>query len=324
MKIGFTTSFPIEPLLAAGHQVIDLNNLFITGKSSDFVLKAEKQGYPRNVCSWIKGIYSVTLEADFDYVMGIIQGDCSNTHSLLMTLADLGQKILYFSFPFDRDKNKLAREIEKLESNFGVTREDTMKVKTKLDIIRRKLLELDELTWQTGQVTGKENHLWLVNASDFGGDYLKYERVLDDFLIEAKQRSGQNDKLRLGFLGVPPIFSDLYEYLETEGAQIVYNEIQRQFAMPYLKENIIDQYWHYTYPYSINERLTDIQAEVKRRNLDGVISYTQSFCHRQIDNILIKKYLDIPVLTLEGDQPGKLDARSKLRIESYLDMLRYR
>ena len=324
MKIGFTTSFPIEPILAAGHQVIDLNNIFITGKNTQLVQKAEKMGYPRNICSWIKGIYSVSIDADFDYVMGIIQGDCSNTHSLLMTLKDQGQKILYFSFPFDHDRIKLAREIELLEEYFGVNRSDTMRVKRELDRIRKKLVELDDLTWQTGKVSGKENHLWLVNASDFGGDHHKFETELDEFLVEAKRRKGQTDKLRLGFLGVPPIFDDLYEYLESEGASVVYNEIQRQFAMPYLKKDIVDQYWYYTYPYSVNERLADIQTEIKRRNLDGVISYTQSFCHRQIDNILIKKYLDIPVLTLEGDQPGVLEARSRLRIESFLDMIKYR
>jgi len=32
-RIGFTTSLPIEVILAAGHTPIDLNNLFITEKS---------------------------------------------------------------------------------------------------------------------------------------------------------------------------------------------------------------------------------------------------------------------------------------------------
>jgi len=93
--------------------------------------------------------------------------------------------------------------------------------------------------------------------------------------------------------------------------------------MPYLEENLVDQYLKYTYPYSIFDRLEDIKIEIEKRKLDAVISYSQSFCHRQIDNILIKKYVDVPVLTIEGDQPGELDARTKLRIESFLDMLRY-
>ncbi len=323
LKIGFTTSFPIEPLLAAGHQVSDLNNVFINGDSVRAVQKAEKLGYPRNICSWIKGIYGVTINSDYDYIMGIIQGDCSNTHSLLMTLADSGRQILYFSYPFDRDKDKLAMEIAKLEEHFQVSRKDTMRVKVDLDRIRKKLVHLDELTWSEGKVSGEENHLWLVSSSDFNGNSGQYEKELDAFLEEAEQRNSGSKKLRLGYLGVPPIYTDLYQYLETEGASVVFNEIQRQFAMPYLKEDIVDQYWNYTYPYSVQERLTDIKKEIVRRQLDGVISYTQSFCHRQIDNILLRKYVGIPVLTLEGDQPGRLEERSRLRIESFLDMLRF-
>jgi benzoyl-CoA reductase/2-hydroxyglutaryl-CoA dehydratase subunit BcrC/BadD/HgdB len=323
MKIGFTTSFPIEPLIAAGHTPLDLNNIFITKESLRYIQKAEHQGYPHSICSWIKGIYGVVLDSDIEAIMGIIQGDCSNTHSLLMTLADIGKDILYFSFPFDHDRAKLSKEIERLESDFGVTRHQTRSIKLDLDRIRRKLVNLDELTWKDGKVSGAENHLWLVSSSDFNGDSEQYEKELDEFLAQASQREPRKRKIKLGFLGVPPIFSDFYEYLESQDVYLVYNEIQRQFAMPGLKEDIIDQYWHYTYPYTINERLKDIKIEVKRRKLDGVISYTQSFCHRQIDNVLIRKYLNIPVLTLEGDQPGRLDPRSRLRIESFLDMIKY-
>ena len=93
--------------------------------------------------------------------------------------------------------------------------------------------------------------------------------------------------------------------------------------MPYLCNDIVEQYRRYTYPYSIFHRLEDIKKEIQKRKIDGVISYAQAFCHRQIDNILIKKHCNKPVLTLEGDQPGPLDARTKLRIESFLDMLEY-
>ena len=324
LKIGFTTSFPMEPILAAGHQVVDLNNIFISENSRRYIQKAESDGYPRNICSWIKGIYGVMLGGKIDYIMGIVQGDCSNTHSLLITLQELGFKTLQFSFPYDRDKDKLAMEIENLEEIFGVNRSETNKIKFQLDKIRKKLIKLDELTWREGKVSGSENHLWLVSSSDFNGDSQQFEKELDDFLRIAEKREVKKSELRLGYLGVPPIFDNLYEFLEEEGAQVVFNEIQRQFAMPSLVNDIVDQYWHYTYPYTVKERISDIKDEVSIRKLDGVISYTQSFCHRQIDNLVIRKYLDLPFLTLEGDQPGSLDARTRLRLESFMDMLRYR
>jgi benzoyl-CoA reductase/2-hydroxyglutaryl-CoA dehydratase subunit BcrC/BadD/HgdB len=323
MNIGFTTSFPVEIVFAAGHKPIDLNNIFVTGDAKKFVEEAEFEGYPRNICSWIKGMYSVALFSEIDAVIGVVEGDCSNTHSLMETLQDKEVEVIPFSFTYNRDRDELETEIQKLERYFKVDHSQVLNVKKRLDQIRRKLIRLDELTWKENKVTGLENHFWLVNSSDFNSDPDDFEKRLNAFLVEAEKREPLKFQFRLGFLGVPPIISDFYDYLLEQDTNIVFNEIQRQFSMPYLEKNLTDQYLKYTYPYSIFDRLEDIKIEIKKRKLDAVISYSQSFCHRQIDNILIKKYVDIPVLTIEGDQPGVLDARTKLRLESFLDMLRY-
>ncbi len=323
MKIGFTTSFPVEVVFAAGHIPIDMNNIFVTGNATDFVEQAEFDGYPRNICSWIKGMYSVALSSGIDAVIGVVEGDCSNTHSLMSTLTDKDIEVISFSFSHNKDRKKIADEIDKLEQYFNVKHSKVLEVKSRLDKIRKKLIRLDELTYKENKVTGLENHLWLVNSSDFNGDPDDFERRLDKFILEAEKREPIKTDFRFGFLGVPPIITDLYDFLLEHKVNIVFNEIQRQFSMPSLKKDIVDQYLHYTYPYTIFDRLKDIQTEIKERKIDAAISYSQSFCHRQIDNILIKKYIDIPVLTIEGDQPGELDARTKLRIESFLDMLKY-
>ncbi len=323
MKIGFTTSFPVEVIYAAGHIPIDLNNIFVTGNGKKLVEDAEFEGYPRNICSWIKGMYSVALNNNIDAVIGVVEGDCSNTHSLMSTLQDKDIKVISFSFPHHKNRKRLLDEITKLEDKFDVDHSAVLKTKNRLDKIRKKLVLLDEITYQKRTISGQENHFWLVNSSDFNSDPNDYENRLDEFLNEVKGRNPIKSEFRFGFLGVPPIISDLYEFLEEQKVHIIYNEIQRQFSMPHLRKSLIDQYLSYTYPYTIFDRLKDIKTEIKNRDLDAVISYSQSFCHRQIDNILIKKYVEVPVLTIEGDQPGKLDARTKLRIESFLDMLRY-
>jgi benzoyl-CoA reductase/2-hydroxyglutaryl-CoA dehydratase subunit BcrC/BadD/HgdB len=323
MNIGFTTSLPVEVIFAAGHKPIDLNNIFITGNARRFVEDAESDGYPRNICSWIKGIYSVVQQTGIDAVIGVVEGDCSNTHSLMATLQDKGFEVIPFSFPHDRNYQKLEQEIIGLETYFGVSRKQVLKVKKRLDKIRRKLIKLDDLTWKDHKVTGLENHLWLVNSSDFEGDPDDFEIRLDDFLQKAEKRNPILSEFNFGYLGVPPIISDLYDFLLEQKINVVLNEIQRQFSLPHLEEDFIEQYRKYTYPYSVFQRLDDIKNEIRKRDLHAVISYSQSFCHRQIDNILIKKYVNVPVLSLEGDQPGILDARTKLRIESFLDMLRY-
>ncbi len=319
-RIGFTTSLPVEVLYAAGHIPIDLNNIFLTLDSSELVHSAELFGFPRTLCSWIKGNFSAALSTDLDEVIGIVQGDCSNSNSLLEIIREQKKPVYRFSFPAERDYRMLDREIQALESHYGVSRKQSMEAKARLDQIRRKLVILDELSYVHRKVSGKENHLWLVNASDFQGNPDRFERDLDEFLYQAKQREALPTRLRLGYLGVPPIFRDIYDNISDLGGDVIFNEVQRQFAMPYLKDDIVEQYLAYTYPYTALERLADIREQITLRGIEAIISYTQSFCHLQIDNLLLKKHIKLPFLTLEGDQPEKMDSRTMLRLESFFEV----
>ena len=81
------------------------------------------------------------------------------------------------------------------------------------------------------------------------------------------------------------------------------------------------QYYDYTYPYDNNFRIKEIKKQIKMRKLDGLIHYTQSFCHRAIEDIILKENLDIPILNIQGDKLNVLDSRTKLRLEAFMDML---
>jgi benzoyl-CoA reductase/2-hydroxyglutaryl-CoA dehydratase subunit BcrC/BadD/HgdB len=321
--IGITTTIPLEILLAAGYKVLDLNNLFINSPEAySLVEKAEVLGYPRNICAWIKGIYAYVLEHHgIDKILAVVEGDCSNTLALIETLQLKGIEIIKFAYPYDRKATSLQAELDKLSRTLGTTWEAAQAFKERLAPIRAQLRLLDELTWREPKVSGAENHLWLVTSSDFNGDYLKYQQNLDAFIAAVKQRPALSPAVRLGYCGVPPIFSDLYEFIENKGGRIIFNEVQRQFAMPYDTQDLVQQYLAYTYPYDIFARIEDIAAEVKRRNLQGLIHYVQSFCHHQIEDIILRKKVEVPVLTLEGDKPGLLDARSRLRLEAFLELL---
>lgn len=323
-KIGLTTTVPIEIIYAAGLVPVDVNNIFIThGNPVGLVEEAEVAGYPRNLCGWIKGIYSAVLGNDeIDTLIAVTQGDCSNTHALMETLQLKGIKTIPFAFPFDRDKEILALQIEKLMDIWGVTWDQVYEQKKRLDGVRSLIWQLDELTWKDNLVTGFENHLYQVSCSDFNGDPEVFAQEAEAFLEEVKKREPKKDKIRLGYIGVPPIMPNLYDYVENQGARVVFNEVQRQFTMPFDTDDIVEQYQLYTYPYDIFARIGDIEKEVERRNLDALIHYTQSFCFRQIEDIIIREKIDIPILTLEGDNPTQLDARSRMRVDSFIDMLK--
>lgn len=322
MRVGFTTTIPIELLFAGGHTPVDLNNIFIASDSpGDFIRMAETDGFPRNCCGWIKGIYGVVRAHGFRDIVAVTQGDCSYTQALMEVLQHRGVNVTPFAFPFDRDPVLLSNELEKMASRFGATPADGERWKKTLDAVRAPVHEIDRLTWESGQVTGEENHLWLVGCSDFEGDPAHYESRARKFLADASARPARTGGPRIGFVGVPPIVSGLHGAFEAAGARVVFNEVSRQFAMPGPSATLLEQYLRYTYPYSIFDRLEDIKAEVKRRGIDGVVHYVQSFCFRQIEDILLREEIGLPVLTLEGENPGPVDERTRIRIEAFVEML---
>jgi benzoyl-CoA reductase/2-hydroxyglutaryl-CoA dehydratase subunit BcrC/BadD/HgdB len=323
-KIGITTTVPIEVLLAAGYQPVDLNNVFITDPNPERLINiAERAGFPLNCCSWIKGIYGACMEHGIDTVLCVTTGDCSNTIMLMEVLKLKGLKVIPFAYPDQPDSQRMQSALQALAETLDTTLDAAEQVQAELQPCRRLALKLDELTWKQGLVSGGENHLWLVSTSDFNQDHHKYHQELQKLLHQCQQRQHYpSDWLRLAYIGVPSVYGqDLYHYLENKGARVVFNEIQRQFAMPQPGNSLAEQYSNYTYPYSIYDRLRDITAELKRRQVDGAIHYVQAFCHRGIGDIIFRQALRLPILTLEGNDDFFLTHHLKTRVEAFLDML---
>ena len=308
--------------MAAGKVPVDLNNIFINSeRSRQMVDFAEDAGYPRNTCGWIKGLYSAALENDLEAVIAVMQGDCSNTQALMETLQLQNLRLIPFAFPFDRDRESLWAQIQKLCNLFAVDWETVLHTKSRLDKIRGLCWEIDRMTWEDNLVSGGENHYFQVCASDFNGNPRRFEQEMRDFIQHARSRQPLTEKIRLAYIGVPPIFTDLYPALESMGARVVYNEVQRQFTMPFDTDDLVEQYILYTYPYGAFARLEDIEHQIKQRQVNGVIHYTQTFCFRQIEDLIYRQKIDLPIITLEGDKPGRLDARTRMRLEAFIKML---
>ncbi len=323
-KIGVTTTVPIEILIAADYEVIDLNNIFVTSENYfKYIDIAEREGFPKSCCAWKKGMYGVCVEHEIKELVGVTEGDCSNTKALEEVLDMQGVKIYPFAYPHGRKLEDVKRSLDNFMDMFDVNLSDVEKVRKRLNKARAKARKFDELTFINNKVSGFENHLYQVSCSDFNSNVDKFEEELCEKIEEIEKRSPIDKKIRLGYIGVPPMTCDIYDYVENFDAHFVYNEVQREFAFPRADkaENIYEQYYDYTYPYDIKFRLKDIKKQIEERKIDGIIHYTQAFCYRQIEDIVMKKQLDIPVLNIEGDKLNFLDARTKLRLEAFLDML---
>src|SRR4030042_2277650 len=321
-KIGITTTVPIEVIYAAGHEPVDLNNVFVASDDNRELLEeAELAGFPRNFCSWIKGIYSTARRMeDLEAVVAVTQGDCSNTHALMETLQMEGMEVIPFAYPYERDYGLLHHQMVSFATRMGIELSDAAQAMARLDRIRRKAAEVDRLPWEAGGITGLENHIWQISCSDMEGNPDLFEEHLDLLLVEARNRETLPDALPLGYVGVPPIAPGLYGYLEELGARVVYNETQRQFSLPFDTTDLVEKYRLYSYPYSIFYRIEDIKREIERRRPAGLIHYVQSFCFRQVEDIILRRSLNIPILTIELDNSTSLDARTQMRMENFVSM----
>lgn len=323
--VGITATVPVEVIYAAGMVPVDLNNLFITSPDPRaLVRRAEQAGFPRTCCCWTKGLYGAVREFDIQTVLGVARGDCSNAEALLAVLTHEGTRCLSFDFPGRPDEGEMARALARLAHDLGADLAEAERRREELTPVRSLAHEIDRLAWQENRVHGLENHLWLVSTSDFCAGPERYRTAAERFLRAARGRRPLEHDVRLGLCGIPPIVPGLYDFVESQGALVVYNETQRQFAMPFDAASLAAQYTRYTYPYGVFARLEDIGAECERRGLGGLIHYVQSFCHRRIEDRIVRRSVGVPVLTLEADAPGPLSGQLKTRLEAFVQMLRAR
>ncbi|MFH1422914.1 MAG: 2-hydroxyacyl-CoA dehydratase [Planctomycetota bacterium] len=323
--VGITATLPVEIIFASGLVPVDLNNLFISDENPrKLVQDAQAAGLPENVCAWIKGLYSVVHKYKVKKVIGVTGGDCTNTRALLELLQSEDVSTLEFSYPYPRDLRRLRAEMLRFCKVLGTDMASAEEWRKILTPIRSKVHELDRLTCKENKVTGWENYYYSVSTSDFFGNPHQFDKEISKVLTEVNKREPLGTGLRIALLGVPPIISNLHDFIEERGGQVVFNEFPRQFSMPFSTSNLVQQYNAYTYPYDTVSRLKDCSFEVTKRGVEGVIHYVQNFCYRQIVDKIVRKSFSIPVLTLHADNPGEIDGPTATRLEAFLEILRGR
>lgn len=190
LKIGITTTVPVEIILAAGYTPADLNNIFIMdNEPNKLVEAAETAGYPRNICGWIKGLYSVVLspENNINKIIAVTQGDCSNTHALMETLQLAGVEIdTALLILLTEIMIYLRLQMDKLIKVLGTDWDSVEQQRKRLVKLRKKVAEIDALTWQKNNVSGIDNHIFQVSCSDFDGNVDLFEKKVDQFLLKAQ------------------------------------------------------------------------------------------------------------------------------------------
>ena len=321
--IGITTTIPVEVVFAAGRRPVDLNNIFVADpEAASMVAYAEARGFPQSACAWTKGLYGAIHSRGIREVVGVMTGDCSNTGALCEILASEGIVVHPFCFPASRRADDLEVELSRFAGRLGTTLDAAEAIKERLDVIRGLAGALYRLAGK-GMVASGELFAALLNTSDFFGEPDKCRSWLETKLAQAQARPEPlPPPLRLSCCGVPTILSDLWEVFERLGARFVDHETPRQFALlDGIGKDLVETYLLYTYPYDVFARIADVATEAERQGARGLVHYVQSFCHRQIQDRLWRERMRLPILTLEADRPGRVDERTRTRIEAFMERL---
>lgn len=325
-RVGFTTTIPVELVYAADCVPVDLNNIFIADpRSREMVADAEREGFSQNVCAWVKGLHAALREHEITEVVGVIEGDCSQNAALLDIWRAENITVYPFSFSQKRGDEFIRdfeHELSALARALGADLGRAQELKVEFDRIRALVAKIDELAVIKGCVTSTELFDAQLVLTDFGGDPVACENSLAAKLAELEQRGSDNSRVRLGVVGVPTILDDLWDGIEDCGGRVIYHEVPHQFSLADgIGKPIAQAFAGYTYSCGALERIAEIKKQAEKRGLRGIIHYTQSFCHRQLHDILLRREMDIPVLTIEADRPGAVDGRTRTRIEAFLEQL---
>ncbi len=322
----FNTTVPLEIFKRfendAGVRGADANNLFINADSilgiSPYQLTLNGEiTFPMAYCSWIKGIFSVAhLLHSNNLLAGFIAvelGDCANSKVMAYLIENFSKVIRFLYF---EEKKLLQRELEKFANLFQFSFSELTERWEERNNLRQSLKKA-QATYTEGVANFDDFFVAFLTASDplyFKDDQLKTVKIAVENSLPATGK-------RIAFLGVPPIQSDLWQVLKERDLIVCYFETPEEFALFKEADSIVEQYLLFTYPASYQFRYQEVKKQLKTREIEGIIFYSQDFCYREGEKVLWQELADelkIPFVHIQHDKPGPTSAQTILRIEAAL------
>ncbi|HIH44303.1 MAG TPA: 2-hydroxyacyl-CoA dehydratase [Candidatus Methanoperedenaceae archaeon] len=304
--VGITALVPPELIFACGHMPLDVNN-HVPSSAEHPVSK---------LCAWTATWREMLLQKrlQVDSLVVVAGGDCHNALADGQRVALGGIPAHFFFYPFDGDTDYMEAQMQRLVLHLGG---EVDKAKFREVGLAKELgMRLEQMRIE-GRISGADAFRILISFSDLCGDIPAFMEQL------VPEKRHEEAKFRVGLIGVPPIYKDFHEVAESFGMHIAYDELPYEFLR--LGGNsmaeLAKSYAGYTFARSLGYRLDFLERELARRRVDGVIHYTQFACHHLLEDDVLRRRLDYPVLTVQGDMPGSTPEQVKLRLEAFSEML---
>lgn len=308
--IGVTALVPAEIIYSSGNAPLDLNN-FVPFSS---IFPEDK------LCAWSAIWRELVIrgEVKIKKLVVVAGGDCYNALVDGERVEAHGIPAFYFIYPFNGDRGALLENLLALEKFCGGFEYDAY---TKVCELKKRALEVDRLRVRD-ELSSHRGFEILVSSSDLSGDLHKYEKRLEELKEEEVEYS-----YRVALIGIPPIYPDFHQVLQSLGLHVVYDEMPYEFARLYGRDinEVAKSYSTYTFAGSIFKRMEFIEEELRKRKVEAVIHFQQFSCHHKLEDSLLRKRLSeelgYPYITIEADLPGRTPEQVKLRLEAFAERL---
>ena len=306
-KIGITALVPPELIYACRDEPFDVNNVIPGSKK-----------YPRNkLCAWT-AIWQEMLskrEISIDSLIVVAGGDCHNALVDGQKVAMSGIPTHFFFYPFDGAPDYLESQLHKLSDFLGNIQSPEKPGQIKE--LKKIGMQIDKKR-ADGKISPGDAFRILISFSDLMGDMERFHKAISTI---REQKIEMNNRIAL--IGVPPIYHDFHDVSQSLGLQVVFDELPYEFIRHSGADipEIARDYCNYTFARPLDFRIGFLQKELEKRHVDGVIHYTQFACHHMLEDEVMRSRLDYPILTIQGDLPGKTPEQIKLRLEAFREAL---
>jgi len=306
-KIAITALVPPELIYACEDEPFDVNNVIPWSKK-----------YPRNkLCAWT-AIWQEMLtkrEIKIDYLIVVAGGDCHNALVDGQKVAMSGIPTHFFFYPFDGSSKYLESQLLKLCDFLGGIK--SPEKQREIRELKESGLQIDKKRAQ-GKLSSSDAFRLLISFSDLNGDLDKFRET-----ISSVKETDIEMNNRIALIGVPPIYHDFHDVAQSLGLHVVFDELPYEFIRHSGTDihEIARDYCNYTFARPLDFRNKFLKKELQKRNVDGVVHYTQFACHHMLEDDIMRSNLDYPMLTIQGDLPGNTPEQIKLRLEAFREAL---
>ena len=302
-KIFLLSRIPVEFLPSKGYEIIYWARLFNGHYPlKKYLEKADSEPFPRN-SSFVVRIILGFLSDFKGIVIFTTPGTHSEHRTILSILREKNIKILELHTG-DNKITKIDEIFHKLKSFFNIENSIILENFKKNLVIRKKMaMEIEK-----GNIHGTSLHLDALNMAS--GKTVRF--------ISNKFNGKIRGKILL--MGSPSTIS-IINHIENRGFSVTYT-LESLLEIFLIKEEMRKSYEEFPFPSRTVGYLAEkIVKILKNVNIDGIIYLMVPLSHEFLEYELFKEKINKPIIPIEISNPWKLDKRTILRIDSFLEVL---